>query len=94
MDRRRRRKTNLDGILKLIGGIVVIIGFLIFVLPGVLALNSFVSQGYDADPQQGVELITDLSVNWWVPLAISDPYVFLILVLLFGMIGAEAVLEM
>lgn len=77
-----------------IGGIVVILGFIVFVVPGILKLSAYLSQGTVANTQEGVKLIGDLAINWWVPLALSAPIVFVGIAVVLQLIGAGEVLEM
>lgn len=77
-----------------IGGIVVLFGFIVFVVPGILELLAYLSQGTDASTQEGVKLIGDFAINWWVPLALSAPFVFVGIALVLKLIGAGEVLEM
>lgn len=77
-----------------IGGIVVILGFIVFVIPGVLELSAYLSQGTDASTQEGIKLIEDFAINWWVPLALSAPFVFVGIAVVLQLIGAGEVLEM
>jgi hypothetical protein len=88
------RGSDLDYYLKLSGGIVVVAGLLAFVLPNIIDLSVYLSQRTDAGAREGVELIGDLAVNWWVPLALSAPFLFVGLAMLLHLIGAEDVLEM
>lgn len=77
-----------------IGGLVVILGFIVFVVPGILELFAYLSQGTDASTQEGVKLIENVAINWWVPLALSAPVVFVGIAVVLQLIGAGEVLEM
>ena len=88
------RGSNFDFYLKTLGGIVVVLSFIVFVLPNILDLSTYLSQGTDAGTQEGVELVEDLVVNWWVPLALSAPFVFVAVAVFLQLIGAGEVLEM
>ena len=90
----RGRGSDFDYYVKLFGAVVVVAGLLIFVLPNILDLSAYLSQGTDASTQEGVELIGNLAVNWWVPLAVSAPLLFVFLAMILQLIGADEVLEM
>jgi len=79
--------------LEVVSEITVILAFIVFVVPGVLELALLVSQPTDANTQDGVEIIADLVVNWWVPLALSTPLLFVAICLFLRIIGAVKVLE-
>lgn len=76
------------------GEIAVLLGFIVFVVPGILELLAYLSQGTDASTQEGVKLIVDLAINWWVPLALSAPLVFVGIAVVLQLIGAGEVIEM
>lgn len=88
------RGSDFNSYLKIVGAIVVTLGFIVFVLPNILDLSAYLSQGTDAGTQKGVELVSDIVVNWWVELAISAPFLFVLIAVVLQSIGAGDILEM
>ena len=86
--------SDLDEFLTYLGGIVLIVGFTVLVIPVAFAVLGVLSQGFTGNSEQAMSLLMSLPQSWWIGFAISAPILFVLFGMFLDWIGAEAVMEM